>query len=564
MKIKNIVACFIMFVPVLLFSGIETTKHNLSVTGPGVIKSSDTSRVCVFCHTPHNSTSVAPLWNRNQNAGYTLYSSTTLISSPGQPDGASKLCLSCHDGTIALGEIVNPGVTFAMLGTPDGKIPPSSRTNLGANLSDDHPVSFVPNISSVEYSNPSIGDSVKLDHSGKLQCTSCHDPHNNTYGKFLTKSNFNSGICKTCHTKTGYSASSHNLSSSTWNGTGTDPWPYSDFTTVSANSCGNCHQPHKAAKQERLLNSNLEENVCFPCHNGNVAGKNIESVFFKTSVHNVSAYTGEHDPTENTNIMSRHVECVDCHNPHVVNSQTATAPNVNGNLKGVSGADLSGNIVSEATYQYQICIKCHGSNVNFNILGPANRATDTTNIRIAINPSNESHHAIAGQGNSNHVPSLLPPYTTSSIIYCSDCHNSDSSVNAGGTGPNGPHGSNYNYLLERNYSTADYTTYSYGAYALCFKCHDPNIVLSRNMSAFKLHYRHVVREDSPCSACHDPHGVPNTNSLDGTNIRLINFDKNIVQPLSDGTLKFEVIGSRGYCYLNCHGERHNPEKYNRQ
>lgn len=566
MKVKKIpIYIFIHLFGLAILAGIGSTKHNLSITGTGTIKSTETNRVCVFCHTPHSSSSNSPLWNRNLNAGYTLYTSTTLISSPGQPDGASKLCLSCHDGTIALGEIVNPGITFAMLGTPDGKLPTTNRTNLSSNLSDDHPISFIPNTSSIEYNNPSIGDKVKLDHSGKLQCTSCHDPHNNTSGKFLAKSNFNSDICKTCHIKSGYSASSHDLSSATWNSLGTDPWPNTTYTTVSGNSCTNCHQTHKSTNGERLLNNSLEEEICFTCHNGNVASENIESVFSKTSIHNVSIYNGTHDPTEDTTTNPRHIECVDCHNPHKANNTIATAPNVNGVLLGVKGADLSGNTVNEAIYQYQICIKCHGGNVNFNILPAVTRAIDTSNIIIAINNSNQSHHPIASTGKSSHVPTLKSPYTTSSIIYCTDCHNSDSSTNAGGLGPNGPHGSNYNYILERNYSTIDYTTYSTAAYALCFKCHEASLIFSPGGSAFRSHPRHL-NQGITCSTCHDSHGVPSGSADDGDHERLINFDTNVVSHPTNPALPPKILftSTFGTCYVSCHGKVHNGKNFPRQ
>jgi len=34
-------------------TGIAKTKHNLSVTGPGAIKATTETQICVFCHTPH-------------------------------------------------------------------------------------------------------------------------------------------------------------------------------------------------------------------------------------------------------------------------------------------------------------------------------------------------------------------------------------------------------------------------------------------------------------------------------------------------------------------------------
>ncbi|NIQ98101.1 MAG: hypothetical protein GWN87_31070, partial [Desulfuromonadales bacterium] len=95
---------FVVFVLLLcpfgVRAGIETSKHNLSVSGPGSIKASVEERICLFCHIPHNASPSAPLWNRKTPASsYTPYNSTTAKASAGQPNGASLLCLSCHDGT---------------------------------------------------------------------------------------------------------------------------------------------------------------------------------------------------------------------------------------------------------------------------------------------------------------------------------------------------------------------------------------------------------------------------------------------------------------------------------
>ena len=67
--------------------------------GPGSIKASTETRACIFCHTPHGASSDPPLWNRySSGANYSTYHSSTAKASVGQPTGASKLCLSCHDG----------------------------------------------------------------------------------------------------------------------------------------------------------------------------------------------------------------------------------------------------------------------------------------------------------------------------------------------------------------------------------------------------------------------------------------------------------------------------------
>src|SRR5271169_1068787 len=139
---------------VIVFSGIPASakmsilysKHNLSISGPGQIKALNEDRICVFCHTPHNANPLTPLWNKNIDAVnytlYTPYTSTTMISppSPQGPTGATRLCLSCHDGTIALGEVLEPSQMIAM--TVAGGMPPSSSSYFGTSLANHHPVSF--------------------------------------------------------------------------------------------------------------------------------------------------------------------------------------------------------------------------------------------------------------------------------------------------------------------------------------------------------------------------------------------------------------------------------------
>ena len=119
-------------------------RHNLSTTGPGPVKSATVTEICVFCHAPHNARPATPLWNQAVSGQtYASYSSSTLTARPGQPTGSSKLCLSCHDGTVALGKTMTRG-SLALTGTEEGRIPAASPSVLGTNLSNDHPVSFIP------------------------------------------------------------------------------------------------------------------------------------------------------------------------------------------------------------------------------------------------------------------------------------------------------------------------------------------------------------------------------------------------------------------------------------
>jgi predicted CXXCH cytochrome family protein len=174
--------------------------------------------ICIACHTPHNadiSVGDAPLWNHAvTNKVFALYTSPTLDAAVAQPDGSSKLCLSCHDGTVALDSF----------GTTTGTLFMSGAEAVGADeLSNDHPISFVYDtalagadgslfdpadttrtitVGAGADSKQGTLDAVML-LGGKLQCASCHDVHNKfTNGPVLLKiANTGSALCLTCHNK---------------------------------------------------------------------------------------------------------------------------------------------------------------------------------------------------------------------------------------------------------------------------------------------------------------------------------------------------------------------------
>lgn len=539
---------------------VVNTKHNLSVSGPGTIKATSEAQVCIFCHTPHNSSPSGPLWNRRASGTtYTPYTSSSLVGAPGQPTGASMLCLSCHDGTIALGEVLSRATAIGMSGGVTAM--PAGKTRLGTDLSDDHPVSFVYSSTLASQRGELVPPSgltgkVKLDASGQMQCSSCHDPHDDTNGKFLVLPNRASALCQTCHVKNYWGQTAHRTSTATWNGAGVNPWPTTAWTNVADNACENCHQPHSAGGARRLLHHAAEETNCFACHNGNVAAKSIQSEFNKVSSHPVTNTTGTHEPKEPAVVASRHVECVDCHNPHAAN---AAAGNPAGPLTGVRGISIAGTEVNPAAYEYQICFRCHGDSTG---KPPARtvRQLAQTNTRLEFDTVNPSYHPVAGPGKNPNVPSLIAPLSTASTIGCTDCHNSNSGPKGGGTGPNGPHGSAYTPILVRQYVTTDNTSESASNYALCYGCHSRTSIL--NNESFERHDRHITRERAPCNNCHDPHGISATQGNSVNNSKLINFNTSVVSPNSSGQLRYESTGVfSGRCYLRCHGENHDPKSY---
>lgn len=541
----------------VLGQSIVNSPHNLSATGPGEVKALSESEICIFCHTPHSSLPSSPLWNKeNQGYTYTLYHSSTAESVPGQPDGASILCLSCHDGTTALGSVISRMSDIDFTGGITSI--PMGSSNMSTDLADDHPISFDYTTSLAaadgQLKDPTaIVPPVSL-HQGRMQCTSCHDPHRNLTNDFLVVTNQFSELCFACHERDYWAFSTHSTSTSAWNGNGKDPWPHTEYMNVAENACENCHNPHSAGNSRRLMNELAEENNCLPCHNGNVASTNITAQLSKPYIHNVYGYNLEHDAAEDPLVLSMHVECEDCHNPHAVNNSPAVAPAANGHITGVKGIDQGGNPVDPLQYEYELCYRCHADS-------PAKPSSLITrqilqnNVRLEFDPANPSHHAVSSAGLNPNVPSLIAPITESSIIYCTACHASD-----GSGSPAGPHGSIYPGQLKYRYSTADYTSESASAYELCYSCHSRTSIL--NDESFDDHDKHIRDLQTPCSACHDPHGISHTQGNSTNNAHLINFDVNIVKAHNNGSFRYESTGVfAGRCYLQCHGRPHFGWKY---
>lgn len=530
------------------------SRHNLSVSGTGDVRASTETEVCIFCHTPHGGSNQAPLWNRFDAVGsYTPYTSSTSKAAPGQPTGSSKLCLSCHDGTVALGMVRSRTRDIDMA---DGHTHmPAGATNLGQDLSDDHPVSFPYDASLAqrrkELRNPaSLTGEVRLDRNGEMQCTSCHDPHNNQFGDFLVVEDVRGALCLECHDPDYWDASIHNLDTSTWSGAGDDPWPASDHTTVRDNACANCHRSHNAGTPERLLTFLGEERNCLVCHSGNVAARNMEPEFRKPSAHDVFAYIGVHDPGENVADSAPHIECVDCHNPHAMQAAEAGGGGLSGALLNVAGVTSDGATVAAIQQESELCYRCHGDYPHTDPIIPRHHAEPS--VRMQFLAANDSFHPVESMGVNPDVPSLMLPYDETSQITCTSCHNNDQGPNTGGAGPNGPHGSIFHPLLERRLEMADGFTHGDATYAMCYKCHDPDSITANE--SFAGHFQHVVDEKTSCITCHDPHGVQGATHL-------INFNLNEVTPF-DGRLEYLDNGAGDItCTLTCHTVEHNDFNY---
>ena len=232
-------------------NGANDNPHNLSSRQTGSTPhttelTATATQICVFCHTPHGATPNSTLWGRpdpdgplggfltfEQNrvrdgSGVLGIAEATIVLSSKYgppyeyPNGASKLCLSCHDGVTALGVTVR-GVDILVSGSV-GNI----------NLATSHPISFyytdaiataitaLPKSAAYKMPNTTI---VPLDWAERVQCTICHEPHFDTkQGTYDLPFWRNAGsdsaadylaICIQCHIPSDYykrtDGTSHNI-----------------------------------------------------------------------------------------------------------------------------------------------------------------------------------------------------------------------------------------------------------------------------------------------------------------------------------------------------------------
>lgn len=202
-------------------AGVEavTGEHNMSSKTPG-------RQVCVVCHTPHHAPSSPLLWNHVLSANSFSWSDWTETSGGTKLptniktwSGSSKMCLSCHDGSVAIGAIYEPAETF-----DSTKITGKDQTATSAgDLKGNHPVSVPYPYDGVKntYNGISTGDlaltsgwvarptAVKL-YTDKsvgggsnrgIECASCHDPHGTSIKEYLRASPLGSELCLKCHDK---------------------------------------------------------------------------------------------------------------------------------------------------------------------------------------------------------------------------------------------------------------------------------------------------------------------------------------------------------------------------
>jgi len=589
-----------------------TVSSGSSVTTPG-------SLGCTFCHAPHSGLGgVTPLWNQKLSATtYTPYTSTTYKESgSGVPPilgKASSLCLSCHDGTVGVGQ------TAAY-----GSVPVQGSMNpkdvLGTNLTGSHPFNLIlpikdaPDLAASLVAQGVTADptgAVKLVN-GNIECTSCHDPHiqgiDTVAQNFLVRDSSNGQMCLACHDPNrvftgaanplaGWTGSIHAVATNQVANTAN----VGLYPTVAVNSCSSCHMEHNPNSSVRLLRPatpvapsvDATTQDCITCHSGgsliSPVPLNVDAEFAKVGAHLLPAGANGHDAAETVVLSNnRHATCVDCHSPHASNAMGATfpvPPAIRPPQNGVTGVSAVDGVtaLTPAVNQYENCLRCHGTSIGKQTIAskygylPTRLvfAGDPLNIIPEFSTSATSSHPVFHDRTSPlPQPSLLTYMTNlngtasarlvSPRIFCIDCHNSDDNREFGGTGPAGPHGSVNLHILERNYqysqAASPGTTITnlfpnpdlspLGPYAMCAKCHDLTQIVAN--TSWPQHSQHV-NDGFSCSVCHTSHGIGALNgSVSGE--RLVNFDLNVVAPNGANPISYNRASNT--CSLTCHNHAH--------
>ena len=178
-------------------AAVTGTAHDLRGTIGG-------SQICVPCHTPHHANPDIPLWNHDLSGNtFTVYQTsptldaTDITDFTGGDGSVSSLCMSCHDGTVALGAVVNDPGDFGPGAT--GTI--GANGDLGTDLTNDHPINFTFDGALVTADGELQLPTNAILFGGKMECGSCHDVHDNTNPPFLVTTNAGSALCLDCHIK---------------------------------------------------------------------------------------------------------------------------------------------------------------------------------------------------------------------------------------------------------------------------------------------------------------------------------------------------------------------------
>jgi hypothetical protein len=487
-------------------SDIAKTKHNLSSSGPGTVKATTETQICVFCHTPHkaNAAAMVPLWNRELSGEtYTdltlLYDSESMNAITAAPEGSSKLCLSCHDGTMAIGRVgvlngqVDVDITMVSTNIDGSGTTTGYTRNLGTSLTNDHPISFTYDTALAgvdgELLDPGTASHIGTgtprhpiplelgaDGEAKLQCTACHDPHIRdadlaVNAKFLRLNRFqevaatgaafnatNDQVCLGCHDKAGWEGSAHahsTVADETYTTAAATQRDFDAALPVWKAGCLNCHDTHTVQGARRLLREGTDstanpktggnpalEETCYQCHDGSTA-----VITPATSVPNIKSDFA----------LARRMPITSADQPAATEVHAITDKDFSEAPLNLGKGDLNN--------RHAECTDCHNPHrVIKNRLFNANPTTADAAGTHPHTSADITTYAAAGETwHTNIASGVLTGTTGVEPVYGADTW---------GTAPTG-------YDVKKGYggvnaSTAVTSTWVTREYQVCLKCHSDN------------------------------------------------------------------------------------------
>lgn len=339
----------------------------------------------------------------------------------------------------------------------------------------------------------------------KGECLSCHDPHGSNEPRLLRGERY-ADTCLTCHKDmTGAHDRVHG--------------------PASVGACGACHEPHASARP-KLLNAEGRD-LCLKCHVR--TGLQIESspVVHAPALGDCRVCHDPHATDHNALLISDPVKlCTECHQDIAHTLSTATTQHAAVTTKractNCHNPHAGPNPSLLKDDPKNLCFECHNQAI------PMPDGTKLVNMKKLIETGKSLHGAVTQRG-------------------CLECHQI--------------HGSDHRKLLVNEYPSDLYYPFKESSYALCFSCHDRQLVLEQRSSSVtgfrngdrNLHYVHVNQDKKgrSCRVCHDAHAA--------------NHDKHIRDDVAYGPggwklpIKYQSLPDGG----SCGGACHSPFEYNR-
>lgn len=339
-------------------------------------------------------------------------------------------------------------------------------------------------------------------------CTTCHNPHA-TPAKFLLKADNVEQLCQRCH----------NI-----------PWQKHAHQPFASGQCTLCHQPHES-NFDKLLRGGNEPEQCFGCH---------------TDKHNAMVNSpAVHKPATQ--------KCSTCHDPHTSAFPAELKKPVN-DLCLSCHKDMAGTVATAKVSHDAIlmsadfkggCANCHD----------AHAAQDPKLLKARADVLCMTCHDKPVKAHDGHTVANMKPTLDRAFLHgpvrsgdCTACHN--------------VHGASHERLLVKTFPKTFYAKFDLENYALCFTCHNNELVLeprTTQLTSFRngdvnLHFVHVNRDEKgrTCKTCHDIHGSDLPNHMASS----VPFEgSQWAMPM-----KFNRSTEGGSCAPGCH----EPKTYDRQ